>query len=116
MVWPSVVTRAVSGPAEPGGLVKVRVSSVAVAAVTVATAPLDKTTVLLVAMESKPVPLMVRVSEVATKLPVARLTARGTPPVQMSDWLTAASLSPSAEEVMDRKLPTLVCWSAQCTP
>jgi hypothetical protein len=53
---------------------KVTTSSVAVAAVTVPTAPLLKTTVLLAAVKSKPKPLMVTVSALAAKPVVALVT------------------------------------------
>ena len=58
-----------------GGLVEnVTVSEVAVAAVTVPTAPLLKTTVLLAAVVSKPKPLMVSVVALAARLAVLLVT------------------------------------------
>ena len=60
----SVVTTAVRLPAVVGLVENVTVSEVAVAAVTVPTAPLLKTTVLLAAVVSKPKPLMVSVVDV----------------------------------------------------
>lgn len=54
-----VVTTAVRLPAVSGRVEKVTVSDVAVASVTVPTAPLLKTTVLLAAVVSKPKPLIV---------------------------------------------------------
>ncbi len=67
------VTTAVKLPAE--GLVEnVTVSDVAVAAVTVPTAPLLNTTVLLAAVVLKPVPVMVTVFEAEDRLVVTRVT------------------------------------------
>ena len=54
-----VVTTAVRFPAVSGRVESVMVSDVAVASVTVPTAPLSKTTVLLAAVVSKPKPLIV---------------------------------------------------------
>lgn len=62
-----VVTTAVKLPADVGEVESVTVSAVAVAVVTVPTAPLLKTTVLLPAVVSKPKPLMVMVVAFATK-------------------------------------------------
>ncbi len=64
----SVVTTAVRLPAVVGLVVKFTVSEVAVAAVTVPTAPSLKTTVLLAAVVSKPKPLMVTVAALAARL------------------------------------------------
>ena len=73
-----VVTTAVKLPAVAGFLlaVKVTVNSVAVAAVTVPSAPLLKTTVLSLAVVLKPNPAMVTVSEVAAR-PVVTLVTDG---------------------------------------
>ena len=57
LLTPLVVTTAVSPPAAAGLKENVTVSVVAVAAVTVPTAPLLKTTVLFAAVTSKPKPL-----------------------------------------------------------
>lgn len=71
---PLEVTKAVKLPALVGLVEKVTTSSVAVAAVTVPTAPLLKTTELLAAVKSKPKPLMVTVSALAAKPVVALVT------------------------------------------
>ena len=60
-----VVTTAVKLPAVVGRVENVTVSEVNVAAVTVPTAPLLNTTVLLAAVGSKPKPLMVMVVRLA---------------------------------------------------
>lgn len=59
LLRPLVVTMAVKLPAEVGAVVRFTVSVVAVAAVTVPTAPLLKTTVLLAAVVENPVPVIV---------------------------------------------------------
>ena len=65
LVPPSVVTMAVRLPRPVGTVEKVTVSCVAVAAVTLPTAPnVLKATLLLAGVVSKPVPLMVRVKVV----------------------------------------------------
>lgn len=63
-----LVTTAVNGPAEVGLVENVTVSEVALAVVTVPTAPLLNTTVLLAAVGSKPKPLMVTVEALAARL------------------------------------------------
>lgn len=60
-----VVTMAVRLPTLVGRVVRISVKEVAVAAVTRATAPFDKRTVLLAAMVSKPKPLIVRALDAA---------------------------------------------------
>ncbi len=84
LLTPLVVTTADKLPAEVGFVENVTVSVVGVAAVTVPTAPLLKATVLLLALVSKPEPLIVtRVALAATLvvlvvtvgLTVATLTA-----------------------------------------
>ena len=75
---PLVVTMAVSDPAAVGLVLNVTVSDVAVAVVTVPTAPLLNTTVLLLAVLLKPVPVIVTVLAFAFKLPVATVTLTGT--------------------------------------
>lgn len=65
LAMPLTVTTAVRLPAEFGLVVKVTVSDVAVALVTVPKAPLLKTTVLREAVMSKPKPTMVTVVELA---------------------------------------------------
>ena len=69
-----VVTTAVKLPAEAGLVEKVIVSSVAVAAVTVPTAPSLKVTVLLAATISKPKPAIDRVVKFAAKLELELVT------------------------------------------
>lgn len=59
LLWLFVVTTAVRLPADVGDVERFTVSVVAVAAVTVPTAPLLKTTVLLAAVVENPTPLMV---------------------------------------------------------
>ena len=74
------------------GLVEnVTVSEVAVAAVTVPTAPLLKTTVLLAAVGSKPKPLMVIVVALAARLAVLLVTTG----VTVATWTAAPLLTPS---------------------
>jgi hypothetical protein len=69
-----VVTIAVRLPTMVGRVENVTVSEVDVAAVTVPTAPLLNTTVLLAAVESKPEPLMVMVFALTNILPVFWVT------------------------------------------
>ncbi len=70
----SVVTTAVRLPAVVGWVENVTVSEVAVAAVTVPTAPSLKATVLLAAVGSKPKPLIVIVVALAARLAVLLVT------------------------------------------
>ena len=72
--WLLVVTTAVKLPAEVGLVPKVTVSSVAVAVVTVPTAPLLKTTVLFAAVVLNPKPLIVSVDALADRLDVLLVT------------------------------------------
>lgn len=65
---PFVVTMAVKGPAVSGKVVNVTERLVAVAELTVPTAPLLNVTVLFAAVVSKPIPLMVRVFVLALML------------------------------------------------
>lgn len=69
-----VVTTAVRLPIDVGFVEKVTVSSVAVAVVTVPTAPLLKVTELLAAVVSKPVPAIVIVVALAPKAAVLLVT------------------------------------------
>ena len=69
-----LVTTAVSTTGDVGFVLKVIVSDVVVAAVTVPTAPLLKTTVLLAAAVSNPNPLIVRVVASANRLEVLLVT------------------------------------------
>ena len=71
---PLVVTTAVKLPALVGRVENATVSEVAVADVTVPTAPLLNTTVLSEAVVSKPVPAMVIVVAFASKFVVLRVT------------------------------------------
>lgn len=75
-----VVTTAVRLPIAVGLVVNVTVSDVAVAAVTVPTAPLFITTVLLAATGSKPKPLIVTVVELIARLVVLLVTTGVTVP------------------------------------
>jgi len=72
---PLVVTTAVKGPADVGFVENVTVRDVAVAAVTVPTAPLLNTTVLFPAVVLNPAPLMMTVSAFAASEVVATVTA-----------------------------------------
>lgn len=72
---PLVVTIAVKGPADVGFVVKVTTSEVAVAEVTVPTAPLLNVTVLFAAVVLKPAPLIVMVFAFARSAVVATVTA-----------------------------------------
>lgn len=69
-----VVTTAVKLPAVVGLVDNVTVREVAVAAVTVPTAPLLKTTVFLLAIGSNPRPLIVSVVALAARLEVLLVT------------------------------------------
>ena len=69
-----VVTIAVRLPASTGVVENAIVSVVAVAAVTVPTAPLLNATVLLAAVVSKPKPLIVSVAALAARLSVLLVT------------------------------------------
>lgn len=69
-----LVTTAVRTTGDVGLVLKVTVREVVVAAVTVPTAPLLKTTVLLAAAVSNPNPLIVRVVSSASRLEVLLVT------------------------------------------
>lgn len=75
---PLVVTMAVNEPAEVGLVENVTTRLVAEAVVTVPTAPLLKTTVLLPAVVLNPVPVIVTVLALALKFPVLLVTLLGT--------------------------------------
>ena len=77
LLRPLVVTIAVRLPAEVGAVVKFTVSVVAVAAVTVPTAPLLKTTVLLAAVVENPVPVIVMLLAFAAKRAVVFVVTTG---------------------------------------
>ena len=74
LLTPPIVTIAVKLPADVGLVENVTVSDVAVAAVTVPTAPLLNVTALLAAVVLKPVPAIVTVEAFAAKLVVAVVT------------------------------------------
>lgn len=73
-----VVTMAVNGPAVAGRVVNVIERLVAVAVLTVPTAPLLNVTVLFAAVVSKPIPLMVRVFVLAVILFAVSVVTTGT--------------------------------------
>jgi hypothetical protein len=77
LLRPLVVTMAVKLPAEVGAVVRFTVSVVAVAAVTVPTAPLLKTTVLLAAVVENPVPVIVMLLAFATRRAVVFVVTTG---------------------------------------
>jgi hypothetical protein len=72
-----VVTITVRLPAEVGGVVRLTVSVVAVAAVTVPAAPLLKITVLLTGVVENPVPVMISVLEFAARRAVVLVVTTG---------------------------------------
>ena len=74
LLTPPIVTMAVKLPADVGLVENVTVSEVAVAAVTVPTAPLLNVTALLAAVVLKPVPAIVTVDALAARLVVAVVT------------------------------------------
>lgn len=74
LITPPEVTIAVKLPADIGLVLKVTVSEVVVAAVTVPTAPLLNETVLLAAVALKPVPLIVIVAAFAARSAVELVT------------------------------------------
>ncbi len=97
-----VVTIAVNEPDVVGLVLNVTVNDVAVADVTVPTAPLLKTTVLLPAVRLKPVPVMVTVLALAFRLPVLLVTLFGTAatctavPLPTPETVTTAVNAPAA--------------------
>lgn len=97
------VTTTVKSPAACGFVEKVTVSVVAVAAVTVPTAPLLKTTLVFAALVSKPNPLIVMVSALASKS-LLLLVTTGT----IVATCTAAPLSTPFTSTMAVKLPAVV--------
>lgn len=74
LLTPLLVTIAVSSTGEVGFVLKVIVREVVVASVTVPTAPLLKTIVLLAAAVSNPNPLIVRVVASASRLETLLVT------------------------------------------
>ncbi len=98
-----VVTTAVNDPAVAGLVENVTVSRVAVAVVTVPTAPLLNTTVLLAAVGLKPKPAMVMVAALAARLAVLLVTTGTT----VATW-TAAPLATLLVVTMAVKLPAEV--------
>lgn len=77
LLRPLVVTIAVRLPAEVGEVVRLMVSVVADAAVTVPTAPLLKTTVLLAAVVENPTPVMIRLPAFAARRAVVFVVTTG---------------------------------------
>lgn len=74
LLTPLLVTIAVSSTGEVGFVLKVIVREVVVASVTVPTAPLLKTTLLLAAAVSNPNPLIVKVVASASRLEALLVT------------------------------------------
>ena len=95
------MTTAVKTPAVAGFVENVTVSAVVVADVTVPTAPLSKTTVLLAAIGSKLVPVIVTVVAVATWFVVVDVTVGDTLAMAV-----AALLKPPVVTTTDRGPPT----------
>lgn len=117
-----VVTTAVRISAAAGFVPNVTVNSVAVAAVTVPTAPSLKTTVLLPGVVSKPEPLIVRVVALANKslvlvvmtgITVATCTAL---PLVMELTVTIAVKLPAAVGSVDRETVKDVAVAAVIVP
>lgn len=117
-----VVTTAVKISAAAGFVPKVTVSDVAVAAVTVPTAPSLKTTVLLPGVVSKPEPLIVSVVALANKsvtlvvitgITVATCTAL---PLDMELTVTIAVKLPAAVGSVDRETVKDVAVAAVTVP
>ena len=77
LLRPLVVTMAVKLPAEVGAVVRFTVSVVAVAALTVPTAPLLKTTVLLAAVVENPLPVIVILLAFAARRAVVFVVTTG---------------------------------------
>src|SRR5436853_446526 len=90
LVAPSVVTTAVRLPAADGWVENVTVNDVAVAAVTVPTAPLLNVTVLCAVVVSKPKPLIVIVAALAARFAALMVTAGAT----VATWTAAAMVTP----------------------
>ena len=97
-----VVTTAVKLPAAVGLVVRFTVKVVAVALLTVPIAPLLKVTRLLLAVESKPIPLIVNVEESAFSLSDELVTTTGT---TLAIWTGVAPLLIPLEVTTAVKLP-----------
>lgn len=93
LITPPEVTMAVKLPADIGLVLKVTVSEVVVAAVTVPTAPLLNETVLLAAVALKPVPLIVIVAAFAAKSAVELVTVGAS----VATWTGVPLLIPFVE-------------------
>lgn len=90
------MTIAVKLPAEVGVVVRLMVRVVAVAAVTVPTAPLLKTTALLTAVVENPTPVMIRVLVFAAKRAVVLVVTTG-----LTSAIETPELPTMLFEVMD---------------
>ena len=90
------MTIAVKLPAEVGAVVRLMVRVVAVAAVTVPTAPLLKTTALLTAVVENPTPVMIRVLVFAAKRAVVLVVTTG-----LTSAIEAPELPTMLLEVID---------------
>ena len=117
-----VVTTAVKLPTAVGFVDKVTVSAVAVAAVTVPTAPLLKATVLLPGVVSKPKPLIVTVLALASKLAtlvvtvgVTVATCTATPLLTLLVVTTAVRL-PAVVGLVDKVMVNEVVVAAVTVP
>ena len=99
---PKEVTTAVKLPRTAGAVVKFTVNEVDVAFVTAPTAPLLKATVLLAAIESNPVPVIVRVVAVEDRFAVFKVTVGA---LLMFATCTAVPLDPPKEVTTAVRLP-----------
>ena len=90
------MTIAVKLPAEVGAVVRLMVRVVAVAAATVPTAPLLKTTALLTAVVENPTPVMIRVLVFAAKRAVVLVVTTG-----LTSAIEAPELPTMLLEVID---------------
>ena len=108
---PLVVTMAVNGPAVAGSVVKVMERLVAVAVLTVPTAPLLNVNVLFATVVSKPIPLMVRVFVFAVMLFDVSAVTTGT---MLATW-TAAPLDREFDSTMAVSEPASVGFVVNVT-
>lgn len=123
LLRPLVVTIAVRLPADVGAVVKLMVSVVAVAAVTVPTAPLLKTTELLAAVVENPVPVIVRLLAFAARRAVVfvvttgrtRATGIAELPTMLLDVTDAVRL-PAATGLVENVTVSDVAVAAVTTP
>ena len=122
LLTPSVVTTAVRLPVAVGLVPKVTVSEVAVAAVTVPTAPLLNVTVLWASVVSKPAPLMLSVLALMARLLVLLVTTGATvatctaEPLPALSVVTTAVRLPSAVGLVDRFTVSEVAVAAETVP